>query len=993
MADKIISSDIYDIADFVDSIKKNYIEDETEDTLMMGIYGYMSAIFSNELQNAIRIASQYSNEAIPTKAKFEKNILTHALTMGMDNINAVPARMVVLMCFPEDKLSEKMGNTGTADEFVFSKEIPIIIEGYEYHTDYDIIISRRAGKPDKFVSGLDVDVTYTYSARYDMEGRTNPLSDITNPNLTSVKRIRLSGEEVMVAIPLVTIRQVELYDVTRKILTNNPLENKIINFSFSDQLAEFYVEVKETGSDESVFLTPVYEGAYTNTTDLYCYYTYIDSKTIRIKFNRDSYAPTLNADVTIHSYLTKGAAATFSYDKDLAVTIESNKYDYSGLYVVLSPATGSENGSDKKSVDSIKKAIAKEALARGSVTNNSDLESFFNSLSDENNKLYFYKKRHNLREVIYYAYGLMKNNFGNIVPTNTVNIELEHDMIVDEDGNLKENYVIHPGEYQIYLNPENDSKLAKINYKNEEISSDTIFKYISPFLCDINILENYVSYYLTTLNIERELSFDYINPDTSLQFIATTIRWERKFSEIYSDDIMVDESGNKYFKYTMTVDMVQNIGTDYGVIIVNKNDDGSIINYSTEYDTERTNPVFNSLEDINTIVAVAVFYLEEDTGYTNPQVYNVGKLVAYDETELIYSFQFDYYTDDTIGSENKIRIVNLKDENEESGQLRSNLIPYEGSAFDFNNMKIRSDSGAVDNYFGQNMNMRIYVLLREPPIEYADMNRSTDSKLLDDIISITGNTDSTLNDNYSLTNIYSVVNGIDMYYNFTNVMESEIAVTESASGDTTQIDKRIIRNVPLIKEDYIHQSDLDTTEEAMREFTEVLEDRLSYIEYCLEVLEDALDIDFKFFNTYGPSNKYYLDLGDNISTTSDEGAKPMPINRVDITLKFKIKLINNSYANIIDKIKEYIKEYVEDIDSIEDIHIPNIITNITTEYREYITYFEFVSFNYADPDGNYGPGCQHILEKDDEGKLDYTPEFLNIRNNEFNGPDIVIDLV
>lgn len=985
MSDSVLSSDIYDIADFVDAIKKKYVEDETEDTLMMGIYGYMSAIFSNELQNAIRVASQYSNEAIPTKAKFEKNILTHALTMGMDNINAVPARMIVLMCFPEDKLSEKMGNTGTADEFVFSKEIPITIEGYEYHTDYDIIISRRAGKPDKFVSGLDVEVTYTYTARYDMDDRTNPLSDITNPNLSSVTRIKLSGDDVMVAIPLVTIRQVELYDVTRKILTNNPLENKVINFSFSDQLAEFYVEVVESGSDEPIYLTPVYEGAYITTTDLYCYYTYIDSETIRIKFNSDSYSPTLNADVTIHSYLTKGAEATFSYDTDVAVTLESSDYDYSGLYVVLSPATGSENGSDKKSVDSIKKSIAAEALARGSVTNTSDLESFFNSLSDEDNKLYFYKKRHNLREVIYYAYGLMRNSFGNIVPTNTVNIELEQDMIVDEDGNLLENYVIHPGEYQIYLDPADSSGLAKINYKNEEIESDTVFKYISPFLCNINITENYVSYYLTTLNMDRELSFDYINPDSSLQFVATTINWDRRFSEIYSDDIMTDEDGVKYFKYTMTIDMTQNIGSDYGVIIENTDDDGNIINYSTEYDTDKTNPTFDSLEDINTIVAIAVFYLEDDTGYTNPQVYNVGKLVGYDSSELIYSFQFDYYTDDTMNSENSIRLVNLKDPNSnDNSPLRTNMI-IDGNTFDFDNMKLATDS-TVDTYFSQNMNMRIYVLLREPPVEYADMNRATDSEYLSDIITITGNNSSTLNDSYSLTNIYSVPDGIDMYYNFTNVMESEIAVTETVSGGVTQIAERKIRTVPLIKYDYIRQSDLDTTEEAMREFTEVLEERLSYIDYCLEVLEDALDIDYKFFNTYGPSNKYFLDLGD---TTGEA----VPISRVDITLEFNLKLINNSYATIVDKIKTYVKEVIEDIDSVEDIHISNIITEVTTEYSEYITYFEFVTFNYDDEDGNYGPGCSHILEQEDDGKLEYTPEFLNVRNNEHNGPDIVINLV
>jgi hypothetical protein len=1046
MADKYLSADIYDIADYVDEIKKKYIEDETEETLMMGIYGYMSSIFSNELQNAIRIASQYCNEAIPTKAKFEKNIMTHALSMGMSNINAVPARMVVLMCFPEKELSTKMGNNGVADQFLFTHKTPIIIEGYEYHTDYDILITRKAGRPDKYVTN-DNTVTYTYSARYIID-KVNTLSDITNPYLASVSRINLSGSQTMVAIPLVQIRQVELYDVTRKILTTNPIENKIITFTFDNQLADFYVEVNETGTDDPIYLTPVYEGTYTSTTELYCNYTYIDEKTIRVKFNRDSYEPTLNADVTIHSYLTEGASANFNYDTDVAVRLESDEYDYSGLYIVISPQTGSEFGSDKKSIDTIKKAIAKEALARGSITNTTDLENFFNSLSDEDSRLYFYKKRHNLREVIYYAFVLLRNSFGNIIPTNTINVELPLDMI-SPNGKILDKITVNPGKRRVYLNPgDTYAHFANTipgvideivetdddgNISVTQVNEDA-FVYISPFLCDINIDENYVSYYLTTMDTTKELNFDYINSNTTLQFVATTIQWVREFTEKgdieeYDPDRINDDTGN-IFKYSLNIELVQNIGTDFGVVKINRDKDNSIMNYSTDYSDSEGSTEWTNISDVNSITAIAVFYATDDTGFTSPLRYSVGELTDYDEAEFCYNFRFDFYTDDQVTENNRISIVNrtVKTDDSSIKQKMTNLLIPNDQHFNFSTMSIDDSELASEEAFEPNVNVRIFIMLKEPPVSYEDINMPEDAEILDDILNITGGKNSTLNDKYALTNVYSIVDGLEFYHNFTNIMESEIAIVEDTeSSDVATIDTRFIRNMPLISYQYIFRgTDDDTVESMMKEFIEALETKRSYIEYCLEILEDALDIDFKFFNTYGPSNRYYI---------SYDNTESIPINRVDITLKFKLKLINNSYANIVDNIKDYIKSYVEDIEEVGDIHIPNIITYVTTEYQEYITYFEFISFNYddvvstetvleydtdsngnhifiVDSNGNstgickthevkkniygtdyYGPGRQHIEDIGDDGKLDHTPEFINIRNNEYNSPDIVIELV
>ena len=69
MATEKLSSDVYDIANYIEEIKLNHIP-ESQTTLSLGIFGYLNDVFSNSLQNTIRMSSEYSNEAIATRARF-----------------------------------------------------------------------------------------------------------------------------------------------------------------------------------------------------------------------------------------------------------------------------------------------------------------------------------------------------------------------------------------------------------------------------------------------------------------------------------------------------------------------------------------------------------------------------------------------------------------------------------------------------------------------------------------------------------------------------------------------------------------------------------------------------------------------------------------------------------------------------------------------------------------------------------------------------------
>ena len=66
---------------------------------------------------------------------------------------------------------------------------------------------------------------------------------------------------------------------------------------------------------------------------------------------------------------------------------------------------------------------------------------------------------------------------------------------------------------------------------------------------------------------------------------------------------------------------------------------------------------------------------------------------------------------------------------------------------------------------------------------------------------------------------------------------------------------------------------------------------------------------------------------------------------------------------------------MEDLDKLGEVHIPNLVTQITNNYKEQIVYFEYLGFN------SYGPDIQHIYrDNDNEIDIHIAPEFLNIAN-------------
>ena len=880
-----INSDIYDIVDSVKNLQKRYIEDEDESTLSLGIFGFVADTEAKKIQTATILAGQLGNEVFPTRAKLTKNILTHAAYNGIENMNAIPAKMDVTICIKTSDLSE-YGKNGI---FYLDSSCPIFIQAYEFHLDYDIKITSK-----------NINGATTYSAvyvTYDEKGDkiTNRISDIINPYIRQ-PFVLMIGNSEYIGIQ-VTIRQYTIEEIHDTIISDSIIENKQYSFEFENQIADFVIKITDSNTGKTTELTPyMYGSVPEDGVKNYCYYIFTSDSSIRISFDSSSYIPGLNSDIYIKSFTTLGKKGNFEYlnidqtSDGLYVTFESNVYDYKQLILYMVAVTDSVDGSDSKSVSELKQLIPKASMARGSITTETDINNYFNLINTSVNRLVMQKKVDNQINRIWYAYFLLKDDNGNIIPSNTINLKIDiknNDYIIKcEDGR----FILPAGSYIRYdsvnkLGEVIDGSEVPVLYSDKYFNSGYYY-YMNLYNIVISKEPLYASYYLTACNYDSYFMYDYVNQDSEAQFIANRFHVSRNlltFKDTYTIKFSIAKSVNDGEYFPISSDIV-----------------------------ERTNPDGSKIKDIITtkhLRVVLVLYKDElpyrwmECTYSEQDSYI---------NSSIYNFYCEIISDSQFDNENRIKVTGLN----EVGSRTS-----------------------VYGYIDENTKVKIYIL------NLSD-NYNTDvefpRKDLDNIAP--GYED------YIVTNIYEAIDGIQFFNNFTSITNTKIDNINNSSSEF------IVKGVPSVGAHYL------ISEQEVSYLLEAVKERKAYIDYCISLVENNMNIDFKFFNTYGPSNNYTLE------------DRNTSIGNIDISLKFKLSLKDNSNVSIVKDIINDIKSSIEDLNNIEDWHAPNLITKITNTYGEKINFFEFVGFN------KFGTNDQHIIDiNSDDPSI--VPEFINIRNN------------
>ena len=75
-----LSTDLYDVSTLVAALQRKFT-DIPDDTISIGIYGYLQEIHQLILETTTVQAANYMNEAVATRTKFERNVISHALSL------------------------------------------------------------------------------------------------------------------------------------------------------------------------------------------------------------------------------------------------------------------------------------------------------------------------------------------------------------------------------------------------------------------------------------------------------------------------------------------------------------------------------------------------------------------------------------------------------------------------------------------------------------------------------------------------------------------------------------------------------------------------------------------------------------------------------------------------------------------------------------------------------------------------------------------------
>ena len=914
-----ISNDIYDIVDSVNNLQKRYISDEEEATLALGIYGFLADTESKKIQTSVIMTGKLGNEMFPTRAQLTKNVLTHAIYNNIPDINAVPAQITLNMGIK----TKDIDNFAVNNKFIVDSSAPIFIGPYEFHFDYDIIITRNNINSNN----SNDDPQYVYSAQYDMT-EENKLSNIINQYLKQPFTIKI-GNDYYVIFQSVA-RQYSINETTDKVTSSSLIENRTFIFDYDNQLAWFDVYITDYEGEEKR-LTPLLYGENINGIEDFCWYLFLDDNTIRITFDARSIVPTLNSNIRIKAYTTLGNDGNFKYTKvdktseGYYVDISSAKYNYNvSTYMVA--VTDSANGNNRKTKAELQKLIPKAAMSRGSLTTETDINNYFNLIDDENNRLVLRKKVDNQLNRVWYGYFLLKDEFGNIIPTNTIDLSISNisDYIVLDDNGK---YILPAGTMIRY------NTAAKVGevideadipepYSNEYYGPEyyyytTIYNII---ICPDPLFTGFTS---TIIDKDSFFKFDNVNENAPFQFVANRCNFRRK---------LLEEQSKYRFNFAIAQSIINSNFITYEKSIIS--DDNGDIEQIT-----------------NNVKTILVLYNDD-----KPYRWVECKFNKCTPENMIFYFSVDLTTDNMLDSTEKLKIVSTEE------------FPLMVAGY--------TDSSNY-GYFNPNIKAKLFVLVnfvQDTGTEAVSVRYEGCRDEFDDIAP-------GLYPNYTVTNVYEVDGGLQLYEHFTNIVNSRIDIIANNTVDDSQNISYGLIGIPVVGYHYIYRG-----EEYVQYLFDAIYERKSYIDYCLNLVENNMNIDFNFFNTYGPSVVY--SIGDAQNTM---------IGHIDLNMKFRLSIKSTADVVTKDNILESIKSYMENLYDTGNWDAPSMITEIMNEYSDRINFIEFMNFN------DFWLGVQHIWKVVDENGIEVddnpnvTPEFLNIRNildNDGNLiPDIEIEII
>ena len=527
-----IISNQYDLNNSFLELAKDYFELDTISKSKVGMFGYVTNVMSTIASDATFHRNLLFREFFLNTATMSDSIYNWARVLDEKIDFATPAVTNVALRFDVLKLlslPEKYiyGRDGGYTIFKLNKGQMFNIGSSKFMLPYEVTICCK-------YAGTVPSVYATYNTSASTTNYDDP--NIVNDNL----KVMTEGQVVTIFFSLY---QMESKTSLTEILTTTDFDNSIFDINFGKNIVSFTVEYYSPlmnvwqqvemsfGEDWNTY-TPTQKG----------FFTLVDDKTLRIFFSSKpgSFRPIFGSKLKVTYYYTDGEAGNSSYSGRVNMT--NTFFDITGydIFTLSSPS----NGTNQLSFLETKKKLIEKIRTRDSYITESDLVSFFEMIRrtklSANIKTKVVKTRDDVIKRTFSSYFLMRLNSGEVIPTTTVDIEMNfHDLV--ERG-----YSIKPGSMIVY--DKDISRFRLIGF--DELPDPYIYStenlvFSSPFLLNVDFNEYpKLNVYRNDLSKVIPLTFKQVNVDVGSITVNNFILSRNALVEVDQFTVAFEVLGN-----------------------------------------------------------------------------------------------------------------------------------------------------------------------------------------------------------------------------------------------------------------------------------------------------------------------------------------------------------------------------------------------------------------------------------------------------------------
>ena len=955
-------------------IAKKYFNVEQNDLnaisyLKSGFFGYFNEIASNEVKNATYHRNVLYDEHFLNTASFPKSILNFARLNNIPLLTAKPSKMLINFAVKKsDLLNSSMkqeltientiGNTILKNyEIIIDKKYDFTIKNYIFRLPYDVQILISETTSDEKV----------ITARYQVDNNF-PFLEVNTPYI-DVWQDSYNGEKYVFF--KLDVFQMECEDYIFDVSSTDTINKLFYTIEFSNQLA--YFEVYYIYNDKTIKLNTYFNNTFTPRNDEYfCYYTFIDDNKLQISFSNlpNTFRPGINSKIIIKAYSTKGSAGNISYLGDITYNFSNSTEEaFESLPVKVANVSEAEGGTDQLSNTEMKQLIIEQTQTRDNLITDNDLEIYFNNLnitqSINKSQIKFMKRRDDLLKRVYSAFLLLRDSNQKVMPTNTIpKIFFPNSFFKQEDLENEDELFIP--EYTVFMyKPDIKSFIPIKDFRASDYFEDANGKILSspspedkrtfyriPYLLKLEtspiLMTNYYNLFINKI---FNLSYTYINNLITNVFSINSIKIKKE----------IELEKDRYSSSNTTV-VDENLKDTYRISF-------------------NLNNSLTSTEEINKILVRAIFYSST--------------------TNIKYGY-IDFKRSEDSESEYYANLVTNRN------FYKNNLVIYDSLYNESGEKAGSEDGGEPEVPIEEEIYIKFAILYKDSTIRNynEDGEDSRNSDEVKDFLALAPkitdpNTSTSYHsyniNEYAVASIMKTLDNVKLFRNLGQMLNSIVTKGNSLKydkyGNPLDINGNIVTDIkrqssesgffiemlPVVGFDYFQLKYSDVYN--------LIEKYMEIIDTVMPRLENNTNVDIKFYNTFGPSNYYYLSKNiDESSNTINNIINYEYISKIDILLDMTIYLFEIITTEKDNEIKQFISDFIEECNINGVVPISNLLRLLETNF-DIIKYIEYdgLSGDYSNELINKYQVINNkftsFLDMSKEEIISYVPEYINLKKD------------